>query len=282
MPASCSWIADGQVGARLARRSWCAARPSGRWRARGPWRAARASSARSVRPGSMKQHRHDEGEREEHGVPDLDRELAHAHAEHLDVADDARHQVADRRRVQVRHRPGQHAAERVGADVRADPGVGRHQPPAFADAGHLGQQRAADERQRGPADVGGRGLRRAPSASARSIARPSRIAGRTTAVFMTMPASDPSTSWPGHLPEVRPHLPEKREHVAALRHQGRSAGSRGVAVTRATMTSRARLKSSLTAGTSSQRSIRECARRQVAEVAAERRRRPPRPRRRPA
>ena len=29
-----------------------------------------------------------------------------------------------------------------------------------------------------------------------SIARPSRIAGRTTAVFMTMPATEPSTSWP--------------------------------------------------------------------------------------
>jgi len=33
-------------------------------------------------------------------------------------------------------------------------------------------------------------------ASARSIARPSRIAGRTTAVFMMMPATDPSTSCP--------------------------------------------------------------------------------------
>ena len=33
-------------------------------------------------------------------------------------------------------------------------------------------------------------------ASARSIARPSRIAGSTTAVFMTMPAAEPSTSCP--------------------------------------------------------------------------------------
>src|SRR5205807_8383935 len=64
----------------------------------------------------------------------------------------------------------------------------------------------------------------------------------------------------GDLPEVRPHLPEKPEHAGALwEGRGRhvpNAGSSRSRVTRATITSRARLKSSLTAGTSSHRSIR--------------------------
>src|SRR2546426_3938892 len=75
--------------------------------------------------------------------------------------------------------------------------------------------------------------------SARSIARPSRIAGRTTAVFMMMPATDPSTSWPAtcrkyrrisqRKPNVRqPYGTKVYRTATAARVNGSSSSQRGV------------------------------------------------------
>ena len=65
------------------------------------WASSIASGHAAAAPGGQAgvdhEHRHDERDREQDGVPGLDRELAHADAEHLDVAHDARHQVAERR-----------------------------------------------------------------------------------------------------------------------------------------------------------------------------------------
>ena len=99
------------------------------------------------------EHRDDERKREEDGVPRLDGELAHADAEHLDVADDARHLVADGGPVQIGDRPRERPAQRIGAQVGADAGVGGHQPPALEHARPLGKQRAADQQQRGERHV---------------------------------------------------------------------------------------------------------------------------------
>ena len=112
---------------------------------------------------------HHEGQREEHGIPGLDGELPYADAQHLDVADDAGHQVPQWRPLHIRHGPRQHSAERIRSNVRADSRVGGHEPPAFGDARQLGQQRAADECQRSPADIGGRGF--APPQRQRSVDR---------------------------------------------------------------------------------------------------------------
>ena len=101
------------------------------------------------------QHRDHEREREQHGIPRLDGELAHADAQHFDVADDASHQIPDRRALLIGHGPPEHAAEGVRAEVGADPRVRGHQPPALDDARDLGEQRACDEGERGPADVAG-------------------------------------------------------------------------------------------------------------------------------
>src|SRR5207244_3672275 len=161
--------------------------------------------------------------------------------------------------LHVGHGPGQHPTERVRAHIRADPGIGGHQPPAFPDARHLGEQRAADECQRGPADVAGRGG--APLPGERPVDRATQEDRRQDDGGIHDDAGDGSQhELAGDLPEVRPHLPEKPEHAGALwEGRGRhvpNAGSSRSPVTRATITSRARLKSSLTAGTSSQRSIR--------------------------
>src|SRR4030095_13420710 len=61
----------------------------------------------------------------------------------------------------------------------------------------------------------------------------------------------PEDELPCDLPEVRPHLPEEAEAALSDGHRW-IAGSSRSPVTRATITSRARLKCSLTAGTSSQ------------------------------
>ena len=97
------------------------------------------------------EHRDDEGQREQEGVPDLDGELAHADAQHLDVRHDARHQVPHRRPLQVGHGPRQHPAEGVGPHVGPDAGVGGHEPPPLAHARHFGEEGAAQERQGRPA-----------------------------------------------------------------------------------------------------------------------------------
>ena len=99
------------------------------------------------------EHGHDEGEREEDRVPDLDRELTDPDAKHLDVADDPGHEIADRGRPQIGHRPRENTAEGVGAHVRADPRVRGHEPPALRDPGPFGQQRASDEQHGGPRDL---------------------------------------------------------------------------------------------------------------------------------
>ena len=97
------------------------------------------------------QHRDHERQGKQDGVPGLDGQLAQAHAEHLDVANDARHHVAHRGAVQPCHRPGDDAAQRIRPDVGTDTAVGRHQPPALGHAGDFGEQRTAHEGQGGPA-----------------------------------------------------------------------------------------------------------------------------------
>ena len=78
--------------------------------------------------------------------------------------------------------------------------------------------------QRGPADVGGRGL--AAPQEQRAVDRPAEEDRRQDDGGIHDDAGHGSQhELAGHLPEVRPHLPEKREHVAALRPHGRSAGS---------------------------------------------------------
>ena len=89
--------------------------------------------------GVIHQHCDDERKGEEDGVPHLNRELTDADAKHLDIADDSGHQVSERRPLEVSHRPSQHTAKGVSPDVRADPGIGGHQPPPFSDARNLGK-----------------------------------------------------------------------------------------------------------------------------------------------
>jgi len=120
-------------------------------------RKRRGGEGEERQAGVEQQHRDDEGEGEEDGVPGLDDELTYPDAEHLDVADDPRHQVADRRPVQVGQRAGEDAAHGVGAQVGPDARVRRAEPPALQHARSLAQEGAAQERQRRPAD--GRGWR---------------------------------------------------------------------------------------------------------------------------
>ena len=142
------------------------------------------------------EHGDHEREGKQEGVPGLDGKLAHAHTQHLDVADNTRHHVASRGAVQPCHRPGNDAAPRIRPDIGTDTGVGRHEPPALDNAGDFGEQRAAHKGQGGPAHGAWRQLSPRSNASAASIAWPSRIAGSTTAVFMMIPAMEPSTSCP--------------------------------------------------------------------------------------
>jgi hypothetical protein len=110
-------------------------------------RQRRREQSQSGQPGVEQDHRNDQRDGEQHRVPRLDDEFAHPDAEHLDIADHARHQVSDRDAVQLRQRCGEYAAHHIGADVGTDAGVAGHQPPALENTRAFGEERAADERK---------------------------------------------------------------------------------------------------------------------------------------
>jgi hypothetical protein len=186
-------------------------------------RAALASREVVVRPATHRQqgqhgqgqvvdqHRDDEREGKQDSIPGLDGKLAHTHAQHLDITDNACHHVASRGAVQPSHRPGNDAAPRIRPDIGPDPGVGRHEPPALDNTGDFGEQCAAHEGQSCPAHSVG--------AHFTPFKRPRRV---------DSPAQQDRRQYNGgvhddtgngaehelsrHLPEVRAHLPEIVTH----------------------------------------------------------------------
>ena len=116
-----------------------------------------------------------------------------------------------RRALQVGHGPGEHPAEGVGPHVGPDPGIGGHEPPPLADPRHLGEEGAAQERERRPPDV--RGSRLPALEGQRAVDGPAQQdRGQDDRRVHDDAGHRAEHELPRHLAEVRPHRPEKPQH----------------------------------------------------------------------